>query len=85
MLGVPGDIRFGHFQNGIDLVSGDGWKVFEKLLNRIASLEMVEKRSDGNARAGETGQAALDFRVDCYRVHTRDFIIIAVKGHGGTD
>jgi hypothetical protein len=43
MLGVLGNVGLGHFKNGINEVSGDGGKVFEKLLNRITPLEMIEK------------------------------------------
>ena len=49
-------VRF--FHEGNDLLSFHGGKPVEKLVNRIARLQIVEQRLNGHARTGKTGRAA---------------------------
>jgi len=44
MLGVIGNIRFGHFKNGVDLFLGDRREILDELLDGVASLQVIEQR-----------------------------------------
>ena len=43
----------GEFQDGDRMLTADGRELVEKLIERMASLEIVDQRLDGNAGPGE--------------------------------
>jgi hypothetical protein len=69
LIGVPGNVGFGHFKDRINLFPSNGRKILQELLHRITPLEMIEQRCDWNARARETRQAPLNLGINCYRNH----------------
>jgi len=53
----------GLFQKGNGLLARDRGVLFQKVVERIAALEVIQQRPHGNARAGKARLAAHDFRV----------------------
>jgi hypothetical protein len=53
----------GLFQKGNGLLARDRGVLFQKVVERIAALDVIQQRPHGNARAGKARLAAHDFRV----------------------
>ena len=56
----------GFFEKGDGLFAGNGGEILQKIIERIAAFEVVNQRAGGNARPGEAGRAAHDFRVNLH-------------------
>jgi hypothetical protein len=46
-------------QNCVNLLPGDAWEPFEKLVNRRAVLKILGQRTHGNARAFKDGASGI--------------------------
>lgn len=54
------------FENGNRDISSDTWEVVKKLIEWLATLQVVKEIFDRHASAGKDGDAALDFRIYRY-------------------
>ncbi len=65
----------GLFEKSNSLLARNRGVLLQKLVERLAALDVVEQRPHGNTRAGKAGRAAHDFRVDFdngTRLHSRN-------------
>ena len=63
----------GLFEKGDGLRTRDGGVLFQKLVDRIAALDVIQQRPHRNPRAREARFAAHDFRIDFDTTDFRPF------------
>jgi hypothetical protein len=67
-------MRIGHqghpglLKNSDGLITGDGWELLQKHIQRIAFFQVIEKILDWHTRSRENGRSALNVWINCDEV-----------------
>lgn len=78
MLGMSNDFGLCRFENSLRLRLRHCWKIFNELGDRVTPFQVIEERTHRYARARETGNATLNFRIDCDNVHAMIISVMSV-------